>query len=129
MALTIGKSPLGSSPGGKFNFEIERLPRHLLYLEDFEKRIRGQLAGDTIVDSRRGKLLHETGKLPQWYVPKEDVAEGTGTERASPGASFQRSGHLLPRPRGGPERTGCRVELRAITGRPLFGRPSRFRVR
>jgi AraC-like DNA-binding protein len=25
------------------------------------------------VDSRRGKLLHETGKLPQWYVPKEDV--------------------------------------------------------
>ena len=73
MALTIGTSPLGRSPGGKFNFEIERLPRHLLYLEDFQKRIRGQLAGETIVDSRRGKLLHETGKLPQWYVPKEDV--------------------------------------------------------
>ena len=45
MALTIGNSPLARSPGGKFNFEIERLPRHLLYLEDFEKRIRGQLAG------------------------------------------------------------------------------------
>jgi Domain of unknown function (DUF427) len=73
MALTIGKSPLARSPGGKFNFEIERLPRHLLYLEDFEKRIRGQLAGETIVDTRRGKLLHETDKLPQWYVPKEDV--------------------------------------------------------
>ena len=73
MALTIGTSPLARSPGGKFNFEIERLPRHLLYLEDFQKRIRGQLAGETIVDSRRGKLLHETGKLPQWYVPKEDV--------------------------------------------------------
>src|SRR6516162_5572901 len=73
MALTIGNSPLAASPDGKFNFEIERLPRHLLYLEDFQKRIRGQLAGETIVDSRRGKLLHETGKLPQWYVPKEDV--------------------------------------------------------
>ena len=73
MALTIGKSPLARSPGGKFNFEIERLPRHLLYLEDFEKRIRGQLAGETILDTRRGKLLHETDKLPQWYVPKEDV--------------------------------------------------------
>jgi uncharacterized protein (DUF427 family) len=73
MALTIGKSPLARPPGGNFNFEIERLPRHLLYLEDFQKRIRGQLAGETIVDSRRGKLLHETGKLPQWYVPKEDV--------------------------------------------------------
>ena len=58
MALTIGTSPLARSPGGKFNFEIERLPRHLLYLEDFQKRIRGQLAGETIVDSRRGKLLH-----------------------------------------------------------------------
>lgn len=73
MGLTIGKSPLARSPGGTFNFEIERLPRHLLYLEDFQKRIRGQLAGQTIVDSRRGKLLHETGKLPQWYLPKEDV--------------------------------------------------------
>ena len=73
MALTIGTSPLAPSPGGKFNFEIERLPRHLLYLEDFHKRIRGQLAAETIVDSRRGKLLHETGKVPQWYVPKEDV--------------------------------------------------------
>ena len=73
MALTIGNSPLARSPGGKFNFEIEHLPRHLLYLEDFQKRIRGQLAGKTIVDSRRGKLLHETGKLAQWYVPREDV--------------------------------------------------------
>jgi uncharacterized protein (DUF427 family) len=73
MALTIGNSLLARSPGGKFNFEIERLPRHLLYLEDFQKRIRGQLAGKTIVDSRRGKLLHETGKLAQWYVPREDV--------------------------------------------------------
>jgi Domain of unknown function (DUF427) len=73
MALTIGKSPLAGPPGGKFNFEIERLPRHILYLEDFQKRIRGQLAGETVVDSRRGKLLHETGKFPQWYVPKEDV--------------------------------------------------------
>jgi hypothetical protein len=123
MALTIGNSPLARSPGGKFNFEIERLPRHLLYLEDFQKRIRGQLAGKTIVDSRRGKLLHETGKLAQWYVPREDV-EARALERASPGASFQRSGHLLQRSRGGPERTGCRVELRA-TRRPLVGRPGR----
>src|SRR6201998_2714179 len=73
MALTIGKSPLARPPGGKFNFEIERLPRHLLYLEEFQKRIRGQLAGETIVDSRRGKLLHETGKLHRWDGPKEDV--------------------------------------------------------
>jgi hypothetical protein len=39
MGLTIGTSPLAQSPGGKFNFEIERLPRHLLYLEDFQKTL------------------------------------------------------------------------------------------
>jgi Domain of unknown function (DUF427) len=90
MALTIGNSPLAQSPGGKFNFESERLPQHLLYLEDFQKRIRGQLAGKTIVDSRRGKLLHETGKLPQWYVPKEDV------EPRALEPSERRQEHLIP---------------------------------
>jgi hypothetical protein len=53
MALMIGKSPLARPPGGKFNFEIERLPRYILYLEDLEKRIRGQLAGEIVVDVRR----------------------------------------------------------------------------
>ena len=119
MALTIGNSPLARSPGGKFNFEIECLPRHLLYLEDFQKRIRGQLAGKTVVDSRRGKLLHETGKLAQWYVPREDVEA-----RALEPSGRRQEGHLLQRSRGGPERTGCRVELRA-TRRPLVGRPGR----
>src|SRR6516225_9898978 len=92
MALTIGNSPLAASPDGKFNFEIERLPRHLLNLEDFQKRIRGQLAGETIVDSRRGKLLHETGKLPQWYVPKEDV-EPSALDAAW---SYEQSSEGLP---------------------------------
>ena len=31
------------------------------------------------MDSRRGKLLHETGKLAQWYVPRQDV-EATALE-------------------------------------------------
>jgi hypothetical protein len=42
MALTIGKSPLARSPGGKFNFEIGASLGHLLYLDDLEKRSRGQ---------------------------------------------------------------------------------------
>jgi signal transduction histidine kinase len=37
MALTIGTSPLARSPGGKFNFEIERLPRHLPDLHRCQK--------------------------------------------------------------------------------------------
>lgn len=74
MALTLGRSPLARPVGGVFNFDIAHLaPEHVLYLEDFQKRIRGLLAGETIVDTRRGKLLHETGRFVQWYVPRDDV--------------------------------------------------------
>jgi uncharacterized protein (DUF427 family) len=77
MALTIGKSPLARPPGGAFNFDIEQVaPEHILYLEDVPKRIRGVLAGETIVDTRRAKMLHETGEFAQWYVPIEDVRSG-----------------------------------------------------
>ncbi|MCI0569435.1 MAG: DUF427 domain-containing protein [Myxococcaceae bacterium] len=74
MSLTIGTSPLNRPPGGNFNFDIAHLaPEHILYLEDVQKRVRGLLAGETIVDTRRCRMLYETGKFPQWYVPRDDV--------------------------------------------------------
>ena len=36
-------------------------------------RVRGILGGETVVDSRRVKLLHEARHLPVWYFPREDV--------------------------------------------------------
>jgi len=74
MTLTFGKAPFTHPPGGVYNFDLEHVaPEHILYLENVPKRIRGMLADEMIVDTRRGKMLHETGQFIQWYVPLDDV--------------------------------------------------------
>lgn len=72
MALTIGSAPFGRSPGGTFNFSYEA-PQHVLYFEDSPRRVRTELEGHVVADSGRVKLLHETGHLPVYYFPLEDV--------------------------------------------------------
>lgn len=72
MALTIGNSPFGSHPGVA-NFERNG-PKHVLYFEDSPRRVRAKFAGQVIADSRRARLLHETGLLPVYYLPKNDIA-------------------------------------------------------
>jgi uncharacterized protein (DUF427 family) len=67
-----GTGPLGPDPAGTFNFEPPP-PRSALYLEPTPKRIRVKLAGETIADSRRAMLLHESGLQPIYYFPPEDV--------------------------------------------------------
>jgi uncharacterized protein (DUF427 family) len=42
-------------------------------VEPVDRRVRGVLAGETIVDSRRPLLLFEKGHLPVYYFPVEDV--------------------------------------------------------
>ena len=49
------------------------LKAHTLYFEDSPKRVRAVFNGETVVDSRRTKLLHETGLLPVYYFPEEDL--------------------------------------------------------
>src|SRR5687768_2558611 len=72
MALTMGTGPFGQRPAGSFNFDP---PRRLgvIYFEDSPRRVRGVLAGETVVDSHRPKLLHETGHLPVYYFPLADL--------------------------------------------------------
>jgi uncharacterized protein (DUF427 family) len=72
MALTVGSGPFGQRPGGRFNFEV---PRELgvIYFEDSPRRIRARFGGETIVDSRHAKLLHEQNHLPIYYFPEADV--------------------------------------------------------
>ena len=72
MTLTIGTAPFGQAPAGAFNLELPD-PRRLLYFEDSPRRVRGRLGEETVVDSRRAKLLHEHGHLPVYYFPQEDV--------------------------------------------------------
>src|SRR6476661_6018852 len=71
VSLTMGNAPFGHRPGGQFNFE--RPDGAVLWLEDSPRRVRGVLGGETVVDSRRVRLLHETGHLPVWYFPRDDV--------------------------------------------------------
>jgi uncharacterized protein (DUF427 family) len=72
MGLMTGTGPLGRKPAGRFNFEPPP-PGKALYLDPSPKRIRVVVAGETIADSRRASLLHESGHQPIYYFPAEDV--------------------------------------------------------
>lgn len=73
MTLTIGNGPFGTRRTGRFNFDTKVLRPHTLYLEPSPKRVRVVLAGETVADSRRVRLLHETGRVPVYYFPRRDV--------------------------------------------------------
>lgn len=72
MGLMTGSGPFGREPAGTFNFEPPPRGR-ALYLEPTPKRIRVQVGGETIADSSRAMLLHESGHQPIYYFPPEDV--------------------------------------------------------
>ena len=72
MGLMTGTGPLGRVPAGTFNFEPPA-PGRAVYLEPSPKRIRVVVAGETVADSRRAMLLHESGHQPIYYFPPEDV--------------------------------------------------------
>jgi uncharacterized protein (DUF427 family) len=73
MTLTIGTGPFGDQSAGTFNFDTGVLQRHTLYFEESPRRVRVMFDGETVADSKRAKLLHETGHLPVYYFPREDV--------------------------------------------------------
>ena len=72
MGMMSGTGPLSPKPAGTFNFERTR-PGSELYLEPTPKRIRAVVGGETVADSRRAMLLHESGLMPIYYFPPEDV--------------------------------------------------------
>ena len=75
MALTLGSGPLSRRSTADTNYEIEG-PEHLLLFEDYPRRMRAILDGQTVADSERCKLLWETGIPPVLYLPQEDLADG-----------------------------------------------------
>jgi uncharacterized protein (DUF427 family) len=72
MSLTNGTGPFGQHPAGVFNRDMPER-KGLIYFEDSPRRIRGVFAGETVVDSRHAKLLHEHGHLPIFYFPEDEV--------------------------------------------------------
>ncbi len=73
MSLTVGTGPFGPRPAGRFNFEVETPTGAVLFWEPVPQRIRATFAGETVVDSTRTMLLHETKHLPVYYFPQDDV--------------------------------------------------------
>ncbi|MCT2591444.1 DUF427 domain-containing protein [Streptomyces sp. N2-109] len=72
MTLTLSHGPLSGAPPQSVNYDIEG-PAHRLFFQQFPRRVRAVIGGETVVDTRDGKLLHETGLLPQLYIPLADV--------------------------------------------------------
>jgi uncharacterized protein (DUF427 family) len=73
MGLTIGNGPLSPQRPSDLNYRVDG-PERLLFFDDFPRRVRATFADTVVVDSRRGRLLHESGLLPVLYVPDEDIA-------------------------------------------------------
>ncbi len=73
MSLTKGTAPFSGTPAGRFNVAIEPSTGSVLFWNPVPQRIRGVFAGETVVDSERAHLLHESGHIPVYYFPEEDV--------------------------------------------------------
>lgn len=106
MSLTFGSGPFGSN-GGEFDFGPP--PEHVRYWEPWPRRMRAILAGETVLDSRLGVLLHETGALPVHYFPLDDLRQ----DRIEPAADDPETG----RPRWS-LRVGDRLAADAVTASP-----------
>lgn len=74
MTLTLGQAPLSSKPSGATNYEVSG-PAHRILVEDTPKRLRVRVGGETVLDTTRAKLLHESNLLPRYYVPLEDIRD------------------------------------------------------
>jgi uncharacterized protein (DUF427 family) len=72
MSLTFSSGPLAGRPPQTVNYRIEG-PAHRLLMQEFPRRVRATFGGQTVLDTVRGQLLHETGLPPQLYVPQEDI--------------------------------------------------------
>lgn len=72
MTLTLGGGPISHHPPADVNYRIDG-PAQCLLFGDFPRRIRAVLDGETVADTTRGRLLHESGLLPVLYVPDDDV--------------------------------------------------------
>jgi uncharacterized protein (DUF427 family) len=71
VSLTVGSGPFGPRPKGRLNFEP---PERVVYVEPWPRRVRA-LAGDrAVVDSERTVLVYESGRLPRYAFPAEDVS-------------------------------------------------------
>jgi uncharacterized protein (DUF427 family) len=73
VSLTLGNGPLARNDRAADTTATIDGPGHLLWFQEVPSRIRIRFAGETIADTTRAKLLHETRLLPVYYLPRDDV--------------------------------------------------------
>ena len=71
LSLTVGSGPFGQRPRGRLNFEP---PERVVYVEPWPRRVRAFSRDRAVVDSERTVLVYESGRLPRYAFPAEDVA-------------------------------------------------------
>ena len=103
MSLTFGRGPFSTGRGA---FDVD-VPDAVAYVEDWPRRMRAVFGGETVLDSRRGKLLHRSGKFPMWLFPAADLRRDLLVE-AAPGRSWS-------------VRVGGRTAEDAVTAAPDLG--------
>jgi uncharacterized protein (DUF427 family) len=74
MGLTSGSGPFGEEPAGRFNFTPESPTGSVLFWDPVPYRLRAFLAGEPVFDTTAARLLYETGHLPVYYVPEDDLS-------------------------------------------------------
>ncbi|MFJ9346595.1 DUF427 domain-containing protein [Streptomyces sp. NPDC101237] len=74
MGLSWQQGPLSTGAIGHF-LTPEPLPERLLFAERLRRRMRVRFNGAWIADSEDVVLLHEPGRYPVAYFPREDVQE------------------------------------------------------
>jgi uncharacterized protein (DUF427 family) len=72
MSLTFPPGPLSGKAPETVNYRIDG-PAHQLLMQEFPRRVRATFGGQAVFDTTRAVLLHETGYLPQVYVPQADI--------------------------------------------------------
>ena len=80
MSLATADGPLSAHPADS-NYEIEG-PAHKIFWHPHTRRLRAELGGETVIDTREARLLYETGIRARLYVPLDDVRQDL-IERAS----------------------------------------------
>jgi uncharacterized protein (DUF427 family) len=106
MGLAWQQGPLAPGAPGTF-LTAQPLPERLLYAEPLRRRMRAMYAGEWIAQSDDVVLLHEPGRYPVAYFPREDIAGGVlhlaghTTEHPELGATawyaVRRDDHEAPR--------------------------------
>jgi uncharacterized protein (DUF427 family) len=121
MGLTSGSGPFGARPAGRFNFTPDPSTGSVLFFDPVPHRLRGLVAGEAVFDTVGAQLLYETGHLPVYYVPEDDLQhdllEASETETRCPhkGVASYRS-----------IRVGDRVEPDAVWTYPEPIAPAAF---